>query len=228
MFRVSVLTLYPDMFPGPLGFGLSGSSLGEHWTLDATNIRDFATDKHGSVDDTPSGGGPGMVLRADVLGRAIDSVSPPDDSRPRFLLSPRGEPLRQPLVRDLLTCSGVVLVCGRFEGVDERVIEGRSLREISVGDYVLSCGELGAFALLDSVIRLLPGVMGNPASGVSESFEDNLLEHPHYTRPLDWEGRKIPDVLVSGDHKKIEAWRRSRSIDLTRSRRPDILVDDTD
>ena len=228
MFRVSVLTIHPDLFPGPLGFGLSGSSLGEHWSLDATNIRDFALDKHGSVDDTPSGGGAGMVMRADILGRAIDSVSPSTDIRPRILLSPRGESLRQPLVRELSSGSGIVLVCGRFEGVDERVIEGRSLREVSVGDYVLSGGELGALILLDSVVRLLPGVMGNSASGVLESFEDSLLEHPHYTRPMDWEGRKIPDVLVSGDHGKIEAWRREQSERTTRLRRPDLLVDDSD
>lgn len=222
-FRASVLTLYPDMFPGTLGQALAGKALADKlWTLEATQIRDFATDKHRSVDDTPAGGGPGMVLRADVLATAIDHVSPEDDPRPRLLMSPRGTPLTQAMARDLAAGPGAVIVCGRFEGVDERVIEARRLTEVTIGDYVLSGGEVAAQVLLDAVIRLLPGVMGNQASGDMESFETGLLEHPHYTRPAVWEGQAIPEVLTSGNHAKIDAWRRERAQALTRARRPDL------
>ncbi|HMQ57972.1 MAG TPA: tRNA (guanosine(37)-N1)-methyltransferase TrmD, partial [Rhizobiaceae bacterium] len=180
--------------------------------------------RHRSVDDTPAGGGAGMVMRADVLARAIDAVSPQDDPRPRLLMSPRGRPLTQARVREFAAGPGALIVCGRFEGVDQRVIEGRGLEEVSIGDYVLSGGEIAALVLLDAVVRLLPGVMGNAESGVSESFENSLLEHPHYTRPVEWEGRVIPDVLQSGNHAHIEAWRRAQAEGLTRERRPDLLV----
>ncbi|MDF1778068.1 MAG: tRNA (guanosine(37)-N1)-methyltransferase TrmD [Rhizobiaceae bacterium] len=223
-FRASVLTLYPQMFPGHLEQSLSGRALERgDWSLEAVQIRDFAHDRHSSVDDTPAGGGAGMVLKADVLAEAIDHVSPPGDNRPRLLLSPRGKPLTQAKVRSLAEGEGVVLVCGRFEGVDQRAIEGRALEEVSIGDYILSGGEPGALVLLDAVIRLLPGVMGNDQSGLSESFEDGLLEYPHYTRPQIWEDRAIPEVLLSGNHKKIDAWRRAESEKLTAERRPDLV-----
>ncbi|WP_062226922.1 tRNA (guanosine(37)-N1)-methyltransferase TrmD [Aureimonas frigidaquae] len=224
-FRASVVTLYPDMFPGPLGHSLAGRALERgDWTLDTTHIRLFGEGRHRTVDDTPAGGSAGMVLRADVLSRAIDAASPPGDDRPRLLMSPRGEPLTQPLVRALSAEPGLVIVCGRFEGVDERVIEGRALREVSVGDYILSGGEAGALVLLDAVVRLLPGVMGNAQSGTCESFEDGLLEHPHYTRPPVWEGRAIPDVLTSGDHGAVDRWRRQEAERITRERRPDLMA----
>ncbi|WP_136658189.1 tRNA (guanosine(37)-N1)-methyltransferase TrmD [Nitratireductor sp. XY-223] len=223
-FRASVLTLYPQMFPGHLGESLAGRAMERgDWTLEAIQIRDFARDRHRSVDDTPAGGGAGMVLRPDVLADAIDHASPPDDARPRLLMSPRGAALTQDRVRELAAGPGVVLVCGRFEGVDQRVIEARGLEEVSVGDYVLSGGEPAALTLLDAVVRLLPGVMGNEASGNLESFESGLLEHPHYTRPQVWEERAIPDVLTSGNHAKIEAWRRAESEKLTKERRPDLM-----
>lgn len=223
-FRASVLTLYPEMFPGPLGLSLAGKALqAGSWTLDTLQIRDFATDKHRSVDDTPAGGGAGMVMRADVLGRAIDAAVPAGDTRPRLLMSPRGKPLTQADARELAAGSGAVILCGRFEGVDQRIIEARNLREVSVGDYILSGGEIAAMALLDAVVRLLPGVMGNERSGDEESFETGLLEHPHYTRPVDWEGRSIPDVLTSGDHAKIAKWRHDEALRLTAERRPDML-----
>ncbi|MGI9355487.1 MAG: tRNA (guanosine(37)-N1)-methyltransferase TrmD [Rhizobiaceae bacterium] len=228
-FRASILTLYPQMFPGPLGQSLSGQALKRgDWGCEAVDIRDFATDKHRSVDDTPAGGGAGMVLRADVLGRAIDHVSPLEDARPRLLMSPRGVPLTQNHVRELADGEGAVLMCGRFEGVDERVIEARGLEEVSIGDYVLSGGELAAMVLLDAIVRLLPGVMGNAESGKHESFENGLLEHPHYTRPVEWEGRTIPDMLTSGNHAKVEAWRREQSEKLTRERRPDLSEREND
>ncbi|CAM5775580.1 tRNA (guanine-N(1)-)-methyltransferase [Labrys miyagiensis] len=221
MWRASILTLYPDMFPGPLGVSLSGEALaGGTWSLDARNIRDFGQGRHRAVDDTPAGGGPGMVIRADVLAQAIDAL--PDDGRPRLLMSPRGTPLTQAHVRTLAAGEGVVIVCGRFEGVDQRVIEGRNLHEVSIGDYVLSGGELGAMVLIDACVRLLPGVMGGDTSGDEESFENGLLEYPHYTRPLVFEGREIPEILRSGHHKNIAAWRRQQSEALTKERRPDL------
>jgi tRNA (guanine37-N1)-methyltransferase len=223
-FRATVLTLYPEMFPGTLGMALAGRALAEGaWSLDAVQIRDFATGKHRSVDDTPAGGGAGMVLRPDVLARAIDAASPEGDPRPRLLMSPRGRPLAQARIRELAAGPGALIVCGRFEGVDQRVIEARGLEEVSIGDYVLSGGEVAAQVLLDAVIRLLPGVMGNAASGAHESFEDGLLEHPHYTRPQEWEGLAIPDVLTSGNHAKIDAWRKTEAERLTQERRPDLL-----
>lgn len=223
--RASVLTLFPEAFPGPLGLSLAGRALAEGgWALQATDIRDFALDRHRSVDDTPAGGGPGMVMRADVLARAIDAVSPPEDGRPRLLMSPRGVPLTQAAVRELAAGPGVVVVCGRFEGVDQRVIEARALREVSVGDYVLSGGEIAAMALIDACVRLIPGVMGNAQSGTEESFSAGLLEYPHYTRPQLFEGRAIPAVLTSGDHGKVAAWRRAEAERLTTERRPDLLA----
>jgi len=224
LFHATILTLYPEMFPGPLGASLAGRALGAGaWALEAVQIRDFATDRHHTVDDTPAGGGAGMVMRADVLARAIDHASPKGDERPRLLMSPRGMPLTQKRVRQLAVGPGAVVVCGRFEGVDQRVIEGRGLEEVSLGDYILSGGEPAAIALLDAVVRLLPGVMGNEASGEEESFEKGMLEHPHYTRPAEWEGRPIPEILVSGNHAKIAAWRRGEAERLTAARRPDLL-----
>jgi tRNA (guanine37-N1)-methyltransferase len=218
--RASVLTIFPDMFPGPLGLSLAGKALSAGiWALDTIDIRAHATDKHRSVDDTPAGGGPGMVMRPDVLARAIDSIA---DGRPRLLMSPRGLPLTQERVQELATKDGVIVVCGRFEGVDERVILARDLEEICVGDYVLSGGEIAAMALIDACVRLLPGVMGKDTSGVEESFAAGLLEYPQYTRPAVWEGRKIPDVLTSGDHAKVAAFRRAEAERLTRERRPDL------
>jgi tRNA (guanine37-N1)-methyltransferase len=223
-FRASVLTLYPEMFPGPLGISLAGRALqGGVWALETLQIRDFATDRHRSVDDTPAGGGAGMVMRADVLARAIDAASPEGDDRPRLLMSPRGLPLTQARVRELAAGPGAVIVCGRFEGVDQRVIDRRGLDEVSVGDFILSGGEPAALVLLDAVVRLLPGVMGNEASGEHESFEDGLLEYPHYTKPAVFEGMAIPEVLVSGNHAKVDAWRREEAERLTRERRPDLL-----
>lgn len=227
-FRATVLTLYPEMFPGHLGQSLSGRALERgDVSVEPVNIRDFASDRHRSVDDTPAGGGAGMVLKADVLAAAIDAVSPQGDARPRLLMSPRGVPLTQSRVRALARGDGVVIVCGRFEGVDQRVIEARGLEEVSIGDYVLSGGEPAALTLLDAVIRVLPGVMGNEASGEHESFEAGLLEHPHYTRPQVFEGREIPAVLTSGNHKAIEAWREAQSLELTRARRPDLLAEES-
>jgi tRNA (guanine37-N1)-methyltransferase len=221
MWRASVLTIFPEMFPGPLGLSLAGKALASGaWSLDVVDIRSFATDKHRTVDDTPAGGGPGMVMKADVLGRAIDATA--TDTRPRLLMSPRGTPLTQARIEALTGDAGVVLVCGRFEGIDERVIAARGLEEVSVGDYVLSGGEIAAMALIDACVRLLPGVMGTAASGAEESFTDGLLEYPHYTRPQVWEDRPIPDILLSGDHAKIAAWRRAEAERLTRERRPDL------
>lgn len=225
--RASILTLYPDMFPGPLGLSLSGRALEKGlWGCQTVNIRDFATDKHRTVDDTPAGGGAGMVLRADVLARAIDATSDGEDTRPRLMMSPRGKPLTQHRVRELVTGPGVVLVCGRFEGVDQRVIDARNLEEVSIGDYILSGGEIAAFAVLDACVRLIPGVMGAQASGEDESFEHGLLEYPHYTRPALWEGASIPDVLTSGDHAAVDRWRIDQAIRLTRERRPDLLKEE--
>lgn len=262
-FHATVLTLYPEMFPGPLGISLAGRAMAEgKWALDTVQIRDFAADKHRTVDDTPAGGGAGMVLRVDVLAKAIDHarahsspsslgegdhpqggggvIAPPAppplpsaavplpeassgrNDRPVIALTPRGKPLTQARVRELADGPGVILLCGRFEGFDERIFEGRGVEEVSVGDIVLSGGEPAAIMLLDACIRLLPGVMGAPSSGTEESFENGLLEYPHYTRPAEWEGRTIPEVLRSGDHAKIASWRKRRSEDDTRSRRPDL------
>jgi tRNA (guanine37-N1)-methyltransferase len=223
-FRASVLTLYPEMFPGTLGQALAGKALAQNiWSLETVQIREFANDKHRSVDDTPAGGGAGMVLRADVLAKAIDSVALEHDTRPRLLMSPRGKRLCQDDVRNFAAGDGVVIVCGRFEGVDQRVIDSRNLIEVSIGDYILSGGEVAAQVLLDAIIRLLPGVMGNEVSGTHESFENGLLEHPHYTRPQLFEGIAIPEVLTSGNHAAIEKWRRMEAEKLTRARRPDLL-----
>ena len=222
MWSATILTLHPAMFPGPLGLALAGDALLRGvWAMETRDIRDHGLGKHRAVDDTPAGGGPGMVIRADVLAASLDALPP--DPRPRLLMSPRGKPLTQARVRALADGPGAVLVCGRFEGVDERVIEARALEEVSIGDYVLSGGEMAAMVLLDACVRLLPGVMGKMVSGVDESFEGGLLEYPHFTRPREWEGRAIPDVLLSGDHAKIAAWRRSEAERITRERRPDLL-----
>ncbi len=219
--RASVLTILPEMFPGPLAASLCGKALaGGLWSLQVVDIRDFATDKHRSVDDTPAGGGPGMVMKPDVLARAIDATA--TDARPRLLLSPRGTPLTQARVEALARGPGAILICGRFEGIDERVIAGRGLEEVSIGDYVLSGGEIAAMTLIDACVRLLPGVMGAPHSAADESFAAGLLEYPHYTRPHLWEDRPIPEVLISGDHAKVAAWRHAEAERLTRERRPDL------
>ena len=225
-FAATVLTLYPEMFPGPLGVSLAGDGLARGlWSLATKNIRDHGIGRHRAVDDTPAGGGPGMVLRCDVVAAALDAAAPPGDARPKLLMSPRGRPLTQPRVRELAAGSGAVIACGRFEGVDERLIEGRGLEEVSIGDYVLSGGEIAAMVLLDACVRLLPGVMGKGASGADESFEHGLLEYPHYTRPREWEGRAIPEVLIGGDHAAIDCWRRAEAERLTSERRPDLLKD---
>jgi tRNA (guanine37-N1)-methyltransferase len=225
MWRASVLTLFPEVFPGPLGVSLAGKALANNiWSLEAHDIRAQATDRHRTVDDTPSGGGPGMVMRADILAKAIDAALSQEDTRPRLLMSPRGVPLTQKKVRELSQGPGAVIVCGRFEGVDERIIAARNLEEVSVGDYVLSGGEIAAFVLLDACVRLLPGVMGDEASGTEESFTGGLLEYPQYTRPQEFEGVPIPEVLTSGDHAKVAAWRREQAERLTAARRPDLLA----
>jgi tRNA (guanine37-N1)-methyltransferase len=221
--RATVLTLFPEMFPGPLGVSLAGKALTSGlWTLETRDIRESATDRHRSVDDTPAGGGPGMVLRADVLAAAIDAAGI-DADRPRLLMSPRGRPLTQSRVMDLAIGRGPLIVCGRFEGVDQRVIEARQLEEVSIGDYVLSGGEIAAMALIDACVRLLPGVMGKVESGADESFSAGLLEYPQYTRPQEFEGRPIPEVLLSGDHARVAAWRLAEAQALTGQRRPDLL-----
>ena len=220
-FAATVLTLYPEMFPGPLGVSLAGRALERgDWSCEAVQIRDFATDRHRTVDDTPAGGGAGMVLKPDVLGRALDSVS---DERPVLAMTPRGKPIAQDRIREIAAGPGVTILCGRFEGFDERLFEARpQIEQVSLADIVLSGGETAAIAILDACIRLLPGVMGAPDSGHEESFEDGLLEYPQYTRPQQWEGRTIPEVLRSGDHAKIAAWRKSKSEETTRLRRPDL------
>ncbi len=226
--RATVLTLFPDMFPGPLGYSLAGKALNDGiWALETVDIRGFASDKHRSVDDTPAGGGPGMIMRADVLGAAIDSVRYAPQSagpadRPVIYLSPRGRPLRQARVRELTNGPGAILICGRFEGVDQRVLDARAIEEVSLGDYILSGGEPAAIALLDAAVRLLPGVVGDPAVLSEESFEKGLLEYPHYTRPAEWEGLGIPPVLLSGHHGAIRQWRQQQAEKLTQQRRPDL------
>ena len=223
--RADVFTLFPAMFPGPLGLSLSGDGLAKGiWSLAVHDIRDHGLGRHRAVDDTPAGGGAGMVMRADVMAANLDAVLTPDDTRPRLLMSPRGKPLTQTRVRELVGGAGAVIVCTRFEGIDERVIEARGLEEVSVGDYILSGGEIAAITLLDACVRLLPGIMGKALSGDDESFENGLLEYPHYTKPREFEGRPIPDVLLNGDHKKIAAWREAESLRLTAERRPDLLT----
>ena len=225
MFSTTLFTLYPDMFPGPLGASLSGDALARGlWALEARNIREHGLGKHRAVDDTPAGGGPGMVIRADVLAASLDAGIAAGDARPRLLMSPRGKPLTQARVRAFAEGPGVIIVCGRFEGVDERVISARNLEEVSIGDYVLSGGEIAAMVLLDACVRLIPGVMGKADSGADESFEGGLLEYPQYTRPRAFEGREIPEILLSGDHAKIARWRRETAEALTRARRPDLLA----
>jgi tRNA (guanine37-N1)-methyltransferase len=219
----TVLTLFPEMFPGPLSASLSGKALESGiWALEIVDIRDFASDKHASVDDSAFGGGPGMIMRADVLARAIDAASADDDGAPRILLTPRGRPLNQRRVRELAVTPRITVVCGRYEGVDERVVEARGLEEVSLGDFVLSGGEVAALTLIDACVRALPGVMGDPASLDDESFERGLLEYPQYTRPHEWEGRAVPDVLLSGHHERIRTWRRDEAEQATRQRRPDL------
>src|SRR5215475_6414931 len=222
LWRATILTLFPEMFPGPLGVSLAGRALASGlWALETRDIRDSATDRHRSVDDTPAGGGPGMVLRADILAAAIDAAGIAPD-RPRLLMSPRGRPLTQSRVAELAQGPGPLIVCGRFEGVDQRVIDARGLEEVSIGDYVLSGGEIAAMALIDACVRLLPGVMGKAESGAEESFSEGLLEYPQYTRPQAFEGRQIPEILISGDHARVAAWRKTEAEALTRSRRPDL------
>ena len=225
MWRATPLTLFPAMFPGPLGLSLAGDGLARGlWACEPYDIRLHGLGRHRTVDDTPAGGGAGMVMRADVLAAALDAAAPADDPRPRLLMSPRGRPLDQRRVRSLAEGPGVVVLCGRFEGVDERVIEARGLEEVSLGDFVLSGGEIACLALLDACVRLLPGIMGAALSGEEESFEGGLLEYPHYTRPRDFEGREIPPVLLGGDHGRIAAWRRAEAERITRERRPDLLA----
>ena len=223
MFRATLLTLFPSMFPGPLGLSLAGDGLARGlWSIESRDIREHGLGRHRAVDDTPAGGGAGMVMRADVLAASLDSCASPGDSRPRLLMSPRGKPFTQSLAREWAAGPGLVIVCPRFEGVDERVIVGRGLTEVSIGDYVLSGGEIAALTILDACVRLIPGVMGKEESGHEESFEAGLLEYPHYTRPREWEGLSIPELLLSGDHAKIAAWRRAEAERLTRERRPDL------
>lgn len=223
-FSADIITLFPDLFPGPLGASVLGRGLNDGlWSLKATQLRDFATDRHRTVDDTPAGGGAGMVLKPDIVARAIDAVAPAGDPRPRILMSPRGAPLTQKRARELALGPGAVILCGRFEGIDQRVIEHRQLEEISIGDYVLAGGEVAAMVLLEAVVRLIPGVLGGADSHAEESFENGLLEYPQYTRPPSWEGADIPPVLLSGDHKRIREWRHAQSLALTRARRPDLL-----
>jgi len=222
-FAATILTLYPEMFPGPLRLSLAGRAFEEQkWSLDTIQIRDFATDKHKNVDDTPAGGGAGMVLKADVLAAAVDHAFMVQPKAPILAMTPRGKPISQARIRELSEGPGVTILCGRFEGFDERIFEGREIEEVSVGDIVLSGGEPAALMILDACIRLLPGVMGAASSGTEESFEEGLLEYPQYTRPQIWEGRTIPEVLRSGDHAKIAAWRKQMSEDHTRLRRPDL------
>jgi tRNA (guanine37-N1)-methyltransferase len=224
MFACTLLTLFPKMFPGPLGESLAGDALARGlWSSEARDIREHGLGRHRTVDDTPAGGGPGMVMRADVLAASLDAALVPGDARPRLIMSPRGQPFTQRRAREWAAGPGLVIICPRFEGFDERIVAGRSLVEVSMGDYVLSGGEIAAFAVLDACIRLLPGVMGKIESGAEESFEAGRLEYPHFTRPRQWEGRTIPEVLLSGDHARIEKWRREEAERITRERRPDLV-----
>ena len=223
-FEARVLTLFPEMFPGPLSYSLAGKAIeNKIWNLNTINIRDYADDKHGTVDDEPYGGGPGMVMRPDILAKAFDKNNPGGDWK-RVILTPRGKPLTQKKVKDISSSPGMIIVCGRYEGIDERFISSRSLDEICVGDYVLSGGEPAALVLIDAVVRLLNGTMGSQESLIEESFENNLLEHPQYTRPYNWEGMKPPDVLLSGNHSEIEKWRKHMAIEDTKKRRPELLI----
>lgn len=223
--RATVLTLFPEMFPGPLGHSLSGQALASGvWSLATRNIRDFGIGRHKTVDDHPAGGGPGMVMRCDVAAAAIDAAREAEPDAPLIYMSPRGTPLTQAIVRELAAGPGVMVLAGRFEGLDQRVLDTRDVREVSIGDYVLSGGELAAMVLIDACVRLLPGVVGAHESLSEESFEDGLLEYPHYTRPREWEGRSIPDVLLSGDHKRIAEWRQAERLRITRDRRPDLIA----
>ncbi|SEQ23461.1 tRNA (Guanine37-N(1)-) methyltransferase [Devosia sp. YR412] len=224
-FAASIITLFPELFPGPLGASVLGRGLNDGlWSLSTTQLRDFAEDRHRTVDDTPSGGGAGMVLKPDILAKAIDATAREGDPRPRILMSPRGKPLTQARARELALGPGAVIVCGRFEGIDQRVIDGRGLEEISIGDYVLAGGEVAAMVLLEAVVRLIPGVLGKAESHADESFENGLLEYPQYTRPQSFEGVDIPPILTSGDHGKIAKWRHEQSLVLTRARRPDLMT----
>jgi tRNA (guanine37-N1)-methyltransferase len=226
MFACTIFTLFPAMFPGPLGQSLAGEALARTlWSLDVRDIREHGLGRHRAVDDTPAGGGPGMVMRADVLAASLDAAVQPDDPRPRLIMSARGRPFRQADAREWAAGPGLIIVCPRFEGVDERAIEARGLIEVSIGDYVLSGGEIAAFAVIDACVRLIPGVMGKEASGAEESFENGLIEYPHFTRPRTWEDRGIPDVLLSGDHARIAAWRRAQAERVTSERRPDLRID---
>ena len=223
MFAATILTLFPEMFPGPLGLSLAGDALARGlWSCQATDIRAHGLGRHRAVDDTPAGGGPGMVMRAGVLAASLDAALEPADARPRLLMSPRGKPLTQDKAREWAAGPGLIIVCARFEGVDERVIEARNLAEVSIGDYILSGGEIAALAVLDACVRLIPGVMGKTESAMQESFESGLLEYPHYTRPREWEGRGIPDILLSGDHARIAKWRHEEALRITQERRPDL------
>lgn len=223
-FAADVITLFPELFPGPLGASVIGRGMREgRWSLRTTQLRDFATDKHRTVDDTPAGGGPGMVLKPDILAAAVDAVTPAGDLRPKLLMSPRGTPLTQARVRELAAGPGAIIICGRFEGIDQRVIDVRGLEEVSIGDYVLAGGEVAAMVLLEAVVRLIPGVLGAADSHADESFENGLLEYPQYTRPQTFEGVDIPAVLTGGDHGKVAKWRREQSETLTKARRPDLL-----
>ncbi len=227
--RALVITLFPEMFPGPLQASLSGQALDKGlWSIDTVSIRDFGLGTHKNVDDTPAGGGPGMVMRADVLGPAIDHAKEKLPNVPAIYLSPRGEPLRQPLVRQFAAMEGLILLAGRFEGIDQRVIESRKIQEVSIGDYILSGGELAAMAVIDACVRLLPGVVGDATSTMDESFENGLLEYPQFTKPRQWEGLEIPQILLSGNHEMISQWRRQQSEQLTRLRRPDLIEDKKD
>ena len=224
-FKATVLTIFPDMFPGYLGESLVGKGLEQKlWSLEVCNIRDFGKGVHKSVDDSPFGGGPGMVMRPDVLAEAIDSVISIEDQRPKYIMSPRGRQFKQEEAHQLATGDGIVIICGRFEGIDQRVIESRQFEEVSIGDYVLSGGEVATYVLLDAIVRLIPGVLGNPDSIENESFENGLLEHSQYTKPQIWEDSAVPEVLTSGNHAKIKEWQLNNSLELTKSRRPDLWL----